>query len=128
MRNNKFGDRPSNKELSNKLRDAKSYLSVRDGFFVDEKKMTGDLIELKLSKAREIWPLVRKSLDEIKLTDYSGSHPPQPSYEESVYGEDCWQFTWDSYHFRKRMFLRFMLMNGHYFHSSLHESRKEKPK
>lgn len=120
--------RPSVKELSSKLTEAKNALRSMDGFFVDERKMVSDIIELGLVRPSEIWPLVRKALEEIEPQKYSGQHPPQKSYETIVLGKDCWQFTWESNHFGKRMFLRFMLMNGHYFHSSLHESRKAEPK
>lgn len=117
---------PTDAALSYKIKQARELLKDKDGFFANERKATSDFLELGISRSSELWPLVRIALTEITAKSYVGGRPPNPSYEPDVQGEDCWEFCWDSAHFGKRMFLRFMVMDDSmYFHSSLHESTKD---
>lgn len=122
-----MSQRPSVKEIDGKLRAARECVqSSSKRFFANALKLHSDLEELGLSSASEIWPSVLKALNEVKAKDYSGGKPPFKAEEPSVRGEECWQFVWASEAFGKTMFLRFMLKNGCFFYSSLHESRPEK--
>jgi hypothetical protein len=118
--------RPSHKELSGKLKEAQKALGDQDGLFAEIEKAFGELNELEIGDAEEVWSLIRLLLCEIGPTDYEGSHPPQKSYEKAILGEELFAFAWHSSCLSRRMYLKFALKSGRFYYVSLHKERPKK--
>src|SRR4051794_16659992 len=101
--------RPSNKELFGKLKEAVEFLSKKEGLFAEPGKAAGELNALNVGDSSEVWTLIPILLKEIKPDDYTGSRPPQKSYEKSIEGRELFAFSWNSEHLGKKMYLKFAL-------------------
>lgn len=120
--------RPSDRELNKKLNEAKEYLKDRHGVFANPSKAVGELNNLNIGDANEVWLLIRELLDEIISKDYAGLRPPQKSYEKAIIGFELLAFSWWSLKFAKQMYIKFVLKNERYYYVSLHQSRSTEQK
>jgi len=118
--------RPTYKELTGKLNEAKRALETAEGTFANPGKVVGELDELGISESHEVFPLIGILLLEIRSTDYAGGRPPKTSYEQSIDGLDLFAFAWHSKELKKQMYLKFALKNGRYYYVSLHPDRPKK--
>lgn len=118
--------RPTHKELSGKLNEAKRALEANEGVFANPGKVVGELDSLEIGDSQEVFQLIGTLLLEIRSTDYAGARPPLTSYEQSIEGLDLFAFAWQSKELKKRMYLKFALKNGRYYYVSLHPDRPEK--
>ncbi len=118
--------RPSNKELSNKLRAAKT--AVHDGnvFLIDQDVMAQDAIELGFDIHSELLDVLKELLNEISVKQYAGSRPPQKSYERDIEGLELFPFVAESSRFKHRVYLKFALAEGSFWLVSLHTDRPQK--
>ena len=57
--------RPSDRELTKRLKEAKEYLKERQGIFANPSKAMGELNDLDIGDANEVWVLIRELLEEI---------------------------------------------------------------
>lgn len=114
--------RPSDRELLKRLQEAKEFLNNRPGVFANPSKVVGELNELDIGNANDVWDLILELLNEILPNDYIGSRPPQKSYEKAILGLELFAFAWWSPKLAKRMYIKFVLKNGRYYYVSLHES------
>ena len=78
-------ERPSNRELDKKLREAKEFLKKQPGLFANPAKVVGELTALNIDDAKEVWDLIQELLEEITIEDYDGGRPPQKSYEKTAF-------------------------------------------
>jgi hypothetical protein len=78
--------RPSDRELIKRLNEAKEFLKNRHGVFANPSKAVGELNDLNIGDANDVWLLIRELLEEISPKDYRGSRPPQKSYEKAIAG------------------------------------------
>ena len=125
--------RPTAPELYGKINHAIAALKAgRRGFgtlrhWAEEKYVLG------LKATEEVWELLLKLLSEIKDARpeqcYAGTEPPQRSYEDepAIKGAELWAFSWESLHFKKRMYLKFVLKKSSrgewwYFYIDCHPS------
>lgn len=115
--------RPSDRELNKRLSEAKEFLKTRSGLFANPSKTMGELNELGIGDADEVWPLIRELLEEVTPEDYKGTRPPQKAYEKAVEGFELFAFCWWSDKCDKKMYVKFVLKNERYYYVSLHESR-----
>ena len=115
--------RPSNREIDRRLQEAKLALKNRLVEFSNPSKVVGELMALDLGDSDEVWDLILKLLDEIKLENYAGQYPPKINYEPEGKGLDLWAFTWNSARLNKFMYLKFSIGDGCFYYVSLHESR-----
>ena len=115
--------RPSDRELDKRLNEAKEFLKNRHGAFANPSKAVGELNDLDIGDANDVWPLIRELLEEITLKDYRGSRPPQKSYEKAIVGLELLAFSWWSAKCAKQMYIKFVLKNERYYYVSLHQSR-----
>ncbi|HEY4255461.1 MAG TPA: hypothetical protein VGM34_03850 [Chlamydiales bacterium] len=115
--------RPSDRELSQRLQEAKESLKNRPGVFANFPKAVDELYRLEIGNANEVWALIQGLLEEISLDDYRGSRPPQKSYEKTISGLELFAFSWWSAKLGKQMYIKFTLKNKRYYYVSLHESR-----
>jgi hypothetical protein len=120
-----YNKRPSVKELTNKLRQAKEALAKGSKRFVDPVKVMGELNSLEIDDSEEVFDLIGKLLDEIVPADYAGGRPPQRSYEQGYEGKELFAFAWESQILGKRMYLKFIIFEECFYYVSLH---KDNPK
>jgi len=121
-----YEKRPSNRELLKRITEAKISLRAQNGLFANPAKVLGELNELDVGDSSEIWELIKELLEEIAPKDYSGSRPPQKSYEKTIAGLELFAFSWWSKKLGKEMYIKFTLKSGRYCYVSLHQSRVKK--
>lgn len=114
--------RPSDRELTKRLNEAKEFLKNRSGIFANPSKAVGELNALDIGDSNDVWPLIRELLEEITPKDYRGSRPPQKSYEKAIAGLELLAFNWWSPKCAKQMYIKFVLKNARYYYVSLHKS------
>jgi hypothetical protein len=117
--------RPSIKELSKKLREAKEILLINEGIFAEPSKNLGELNKLDI-ETEELWLLIQKLLTEIEPKDYTGTRPPQKAYEYQILGSELFAFSWTSKLYGRNMYLKFVLRNNNFYLVSLHEDKPPK--
>ncbi len=76
--------------------------------FLRLNKVYTDLAELNLFTDEDIQLGVAAALSEIRSKHYAGSHPPQKAYEEGIGEKELFAFCWDSDHFGRRVYLKFV--------------------
>ena len=115
--------RPSNKELFGKLRDAKA--AVRNGnvFLLDQDVIAEDAIELGYDIGDELLDVLADFLERTSLNHYAGSHPPQKSYKGEIEGLELFPFVVESPRFKCRVYFKFSLNGGSLWLVSLHHDR-----
>jgi hypothetical protein len=120
--------RPSDRELSKRLDEAKEFLRNRCGVFATPSKAVGELNDLDIGDTNDVWRLISELLEEISPKDYKGSRPPQKSYEKVIEGSELFAFSWWSTKCAKQMYIKFVLKNERYYYVSLHQSRSTEQK
>jgi hypothetical protein len=122
------GGRPSDRELDKRLNEAKEFLKNRHGAFANQSKVVGELNDLDIGDANDIWQLIRELLEEITPKDYRGARPPQKSYEKAIAGLELLAFSWWSVKCAKQMYIKFVLKSERYYYVSLHQSHSTEQK
>jgi hypothetical protein len=120
--------RPSDRELTKRLSEAKEFLKNSHGLFANPSKAMGELNDLDIGDANDVWQLIRELLEEISPKDYKGSRPPQKSYEKAIKGLELLAFSWWSLKCAKQMYIKFVLKDERYYYVSLHQSRSAEQK
>ena len=114
--------RPSDRELFKRIAEAKEFLKNQQGLFANPSKAVGELSDLGIGDANDVWPLIKELLEEISPKNYRGTRPPQKSYEKAIAGLELLAFSWWSPRFAKQMYIKFVLKNERYYYVSLHQS------
>ena len=111
-------NRPSHKELFGKLRVAREAVRAGRIALLNQDAIPADAIELDYSLSLELVP-----------ADYSGSRPPQRSYEQDIRDLELFAFTVESRRFKRRVYMKFAVEGGTLWLVSLHQDqpKKEKP-
>lgn len=117
--------RPSARELTNRVKQAKDVLKTSKGLFANPSKAVGELNAMRVGNSSEVWELLAGLLNEISAKDYCGARPPQKSYEKAIIGQELLAFRWFSPSLAKEMYLKFVLKNERFYYVSLHESKGE---
>lgn len=120
--------RPSDRELTKRLDEAKELLKNRYGVFAIPSKAVGELNDLDIGDTNDVWQLIRELLEEISPKDYKGSRPPQKSYEKAIAGSELFAFSWWSPRCARQMYIKFVLKNERYYYVSLHQSLSSEQK
>lgn len=92
-------ERPSDKELAKKLRNASALLGSRRWAPANPAKLMANFYELDLFSADDQSAALTTALGEVKPGDYRGSRPPQRSYEPVSRDDEMFAFEWESQHF-----------------------------
>jgi hypothetical protein len=119
--------RPSNRELIKRINEAKEYITNQQRSFANLAKAVGELNDLGINE-RELWVLIKELLEEISFKDYTGTKPPQKSYEKTIAGCELFAFSWWSLKLGKQMYIKFVIKNEQYYYVSLHQSRLKQRK
>jgi len=115
--------RPSNKELFGKLRDAKAAVRNGDVFLIDQDVIAEDAIELGYDIGDELLDVLADLLEGTSLNHYAGSHPPQKSYKGEIEGLELFPFVVQSPRFKCRVYFKLALSGGSLWLVSLHHDR-----
>jgi hypothetical protein len=115
--------RPTKKELFNKIREAKE--AVLDGRIeiVDPISLAADAIELGYDITTELQVILDKLLNDISSDHYTGSRPPQKSYEAVIQNLELFAFVVESVMLENKVYLKFALSGGAVWLVSLHKNR-----
>ena len=120
--------RPSNKELFGKLREARAAVQKGNIFLIDQDVIAEDAIELDYDIGDELQQVLAELLDETTVHNYAGSRPPQKSYKQEIEGLELFAFVVESRRFGCRAYFKFALIEGSLWLVSLHQDRPmEKP-
>lgn len=104
--------------------------AIADGrmsFIAPNKHLANDLAELDLDSADEYWDAIFEFLHEIKAAEpkccYVGGRPPQRCYEPGAKDLELFAYAWTSPSKQRRLYLKFAVKDGHYYHLDCHEDR-----
>ena len=122
-------NRPSHKELYGKLRSARQAIRKERVALLNQISLAADAIELDYSIALELNAVLAELLEETTPDHYTGSRPPQSSYEQDIQGLELFAFTVASRRFKCRVYFKFALAGKMFWLVSLHQDRpmKEEP-
>ena len=118
--------RPSNKELFGKLRDARAAVRNKDVFLINQDVIAEDAMELGYDIGSELLEVIAELLERTSLSHYAGSRPPQKSYESEIQGLELFSFALESTRFKCRVYFKFALSGGSFWLVSLHQDRPVK--
>ncbi len=116
--------RPSYKELDRKIRQAKEAVSRGRISILNPVIVAADALGLGVP-FKEIREILFHLLEETKLTDYVGQHPPQRSYEKEIFRSELLAFRWNSKRLGCKLYLKFVFQENQFWLVSLHEARKD---
>lgn len=88
-------NRPSFKELSRKIEQAKGAVERNQIFTIDPEVIAADAIELGY-EVSQLNKILSRILKEIAPKDYAGTRPPQESYKNTIRGFELFAFRWGS--------------------------------
>jgi hypothetical protein len=115
-------NRPSHKELTGKLRQAKDLVSRNAILLLNQFAIAGDAIELGYI-VKDIQDVLCKILSEIDPGHYAGTSPPPRSYEKQIFGIELYAFRWFSKRFGCKTYFKFAIQQDRLWVASLHEHR-----
>ena len=118
--------RPSKKELSDKLRDAREAVKAEAVFLLHQEVIAEDAIDLGYAIGSELFEVLLELLEEAKPTHYAGGRPPQKSYKDDIDGLELFPFKIENQRFECRVYLKFALKEGSLWLVSLHRDRPPK--
>jgi hypothetical protein len=122
-------NRPSHRELFGKLRAARAAVEKGQVALLNQMALAADAIELDYSIGTELNAVLVELLEGTTPLDYTGSRPPQRSYEQDIEGLELFAFSVDSKRFKCRVYLKFAIAEEMFWLVSLHQDRptKEEP-
>ena len=115
--------RPSKKELFNKIREAREYVLADQIEIVDAVSLAADAVEVGYDIGTELTALLDELLNVISPDHYTGSRPPQKSYEAVIQNLELFAFAATSVMVENQIYLKFALAGGKFWLVSLHRDR-----
>lgn len=115
--------RPSHKEITGKIIQAKKAVSNGCVFFINPVSLTTDALELGFLFNDEIEDVLMNLLDKASPENYVGRKPPQQSYEQEIYGFELFAFRTKCDILNETVYLKFTLFDKHLYLISLHKHR-----
>jgi len=117
--------RPSDKEINNKIKQAKNMAATGKFNILEPTSLAVDALELEYL-VEDLHSVLSALLDELKPADYAGHRPPQRSYEKKILDCELFAFEWQGKTLKTKIYLKFTLKNNRLWLVSLHKSRKKK--
>lgn len=105
---------------------ARQAVEIGQVALLNQMALAADAIELDYSIKNELNAVLVKLLEETTPADYSGSRPPQRSYEQDIQGLELFAFKVDSKRFKCRVYLKFAMAGEVFWLVSLHPDRPTK--
>ena len=116
-------NRPSHKELTRKLYVASQAISKGRVALLNQLSLAADAMDLDYSIEIELEAVLAELLDETNPAHYTGSRPPQKSYEQDIQDLELFAFTVESSRFKCRIYFKFALAEEIFWLVSLHPDR-----
>jgi hypothetical protein len=120
-----FG-RPSNHEKIKKVSEAIAAIECGACARLLTKHVSMDDEAMGVDDEDGFWAALVELLKEVAedpVRYYAGGHPPQRSYEAELKNKELWAYAWDSMILGKKMYVKFCINKGYYFHVDCHESQ-----
>lgn len=114
--------RPAHKELSGKIRVAKSAIAQGKIVLVEPLSIICDAADLGY-ETQDLPIILRELLDIATPEHYVGSRPPQKSYEKMISGKDLIAFKVVYERLKSIIYLKYTVVDGVFYLVSLHEDR-----
>ena len=121
-----MNNRPTYKELSNKLRNAIELFENDNIDILRPDVVLADSLELGYSFRSEFKAIVKEVLDQANPDNYAGSRPPQKAYEAEIKGAELFAFVVQIPFLEdKEIYFKFALYKDVLMVVSLHEDRAQ---
>ncbi len=115
--------RPSHKELTGKIRQAKDLVSKGAVQILNQMAVAADALELGYDTS-DLSALIANILNEIDPNrHYAGERPPQRSYEQDIQGLDLFAFRLFFKPFGTVIYFKFAVSQDQFWLVSLHQHR-----
>ncbi len=115
--------RPSHKEITNKIIQAKEAVRNNHLLFINQSSLVSDALELGYLFRTEIKEILTDLLNKASPENYAGLKPPLKSYEQKIYGSELFAFRTESDILNGTIYFKFVLANSHMYLISLHKHR-----
>ena len=119
-------NRPSKKELFNKIKDGKESVELGKIQIVEPDVILEDAAKLGY-QVENLQIVLSEILEEIKIDHYIGAHPPRKSYEPLIKDCELFEFKWTGKRFGCDVYLKYCLKGRIFYLVSLHENRPKTP-
>lgn len=118
-----YMERPSYKELNNKIEQARKAALESRISIVDPETIAADALEIGYL-VEDISNVLVDILNEITPGNYAGQKPPQRSYEDKIKGSELFAFRWESKFFGCAIYLKFTVIKDQMWLVSFHQARE----
>ena len=116
-----FNNRPTHKELTNKIRQARQLVEQQDVIpMTNEDDIVIQALDLGYLVDGEMHEVLCGILDTLNPDDYAGQRPPQRAYEKQIKGCELLGFSFFSNRFNCAIYFKFTISNGSFWLVSLH--------
>ena len=119
-------NRPSKKELFNKIRQAGRAIAEGRIEIIDAVAIASDAGELDYDVETELVDILQNVLSEVTPDHYKGTRPPQTSYKPQIDGLELFAFVVEPACFKCSVYIKFALTQDAFWLVSLHKDRPEK--
>lgn len=120
---NSVPERPTHKELSSKIKQAKEFLKRGQWYVLNVADFRKKVRALGISNCFSDWVKSLESIfDEIHPNNYQGLRPPERSYELEIENAELYVFIYYSNYFRQNIYFKFVIFNEQLVIVSLHKS------
>ncbi|MBW1940964.1 MAG: hypothetical protein JRG68_09485 [Deltaproteobacteria bacterium] len=117
--------RPSHRELSGKIKTAKKAVAEDRIRLLNRAAMVSDALESGYLFEDDFLKILSDLLDNTKPEHYTGTTPPQRSYEEEINGMELFAFKVMSKILDLMIYYKFSIKNNCCYVVSLHKDREK---
>jgi hypothetical protein len=117
--------RPTHKELTKKIKEARAFVKNDQVSLINQTALALDALELEYSIEDDLLEVPNELLEKTDPTRYTGSRPPQRSYEDAISGLDLIAFVVEIERFSPPVYYKFSVSEDALWLVSLHKDRKK---
>ncbi|MEA2058994.1 MAG: hypothetical protein U9P10_00345 [Thermodesulfobacteriota bacterium] len=118
--------RPTYREITKKLKQACTFVKKGQVPLINQTPLAVDALELEYSITLDLLEVLTELLDKTDPSHYTGSRPPQRSYEDEISGLDLFAFVVEIERFSHPVYYKFSVSEDGLWLVSLHKDRKNK--
>lgn len=116
-------ERPSQKELHNKIREAREALRAGRIALLNQTVVACDAIELNYDIEHELMSFLPECLNDLTPSHYAGKTPPQRSYAPEISGLELFAFKIDKKPLPLAIYIKFAYADDTLWLVSFHPDR-----
>lgn len=116
--------RPSHKEISGKIVQAKTAIKSGNIRIINMLSLVADADELGYLIETDLDDLLIELLNKSSPDNYTGTRPPQKSYQQEIQGSELFAFTIKATSLDGSIYFKFSMVGKVMFLISLHQDRK----